>query len=627
MKRYLAIVLSVLLLMTSAPMVSASGGYNDDEFNWGEYACTHSTTKSVAAVESTCTTPGCGAYERCVACGLVVAGSDARLPLADHTYDNACDADCNVCGEVRETAHNYQDTEIVPDCENSGYIIHTCTVCGDSYVDNRVDALGHDYKLTEDVAPTCVDNGKKVYVCAACGDSYTVVIPATGRHTYAYMCDEVCDVCGYVRNDAHVYTHMGTIEPTCGEDGSEGYKCWECGKCEYVIIPATGKHTYSGACDAECNVCGQIRESVETHQYVLTEEVAVTCTIDGKKVYTCTNCGDSYTDIDAAPGHEYDIVVTAPDCENGGYTTHTCLICGYSCVDNRVPALGHTAGAAADCENAQTCVVCGKELASALGHKYDNACDAACNVCGEQREITHSYDAVVTAPDCENGGYTTHTCSVCGDSYVSDAVSAIGHDYVPLSAEPPTCTEDGFERFYCVNCGDSYTVAIQAEGHKYDAVVTAPDCENGGYTTHTCSVCGDSYVSDRTEALGHSSVVVEGYAATCEEDGLTDGEQCSVCGKILVAQVAIPASGHSYDDDLDTDCNTCGAVREVVIPGDANGDGKVNNKDLALLQQYLSDWDVAIDIPVADVNDDGKVNNKDLALLQQYLADWDVVLK
>ena len=45
------------------------------------------------------------------------------------------------------------------------------------------------------------------------------------------------------------------------------------------------------------------------------------------------------------------------------------------------------------------------------------------------------------------------------------------------------------------------------------------------------------------------------------------------------------------------------------------------------MQQYLSDWDVTVDTAVADVNDDGKVNNKDLALLQQYLSDWDVELK
>ena len=65
----------------------------------------------------------------------------------------------------------------------------------------------------------------------------------------------------------------------------------------------------------------------------------------------------------------------------------------------------------------------------------------------------------------------------------------------------------------------------------------------------------------------------------------------------------------------------------TVLLGDLDGNGKVNNKDLALLQQYLSDWDVTVDTTVADVNDDGKVNNKDLALLQQYLSDWDVELK
>lgn len=64
-----------------------------------------------------------------------------------------------------------------------------------------------------------------------------------------------------------------------------------------------------------------------------------------------------------------------------------------------------------------------------------------------------------------------------------------------------------------------------------------------------------------------------------------------------------------------------------VMYGDVNGDGKVNNKDLAALQQYLADWDVEMDMDAADVTHDGKVNNKDLALMQQYLADWDVTLE
>jgi len=60
------------------------------------------------------------------------------------------------------------------------------------------------------------------------------------------------------------------------------------------------------------------------------------------------------------------------------------------------------------------------------------------------------------------------------------------------------------------------------------------------------------------------------------------------------------------------------------IPGDINGDGSVNNKDLTRLFQYLSDWDVEVVEAALDVNGDGSVNNKDLTRLFQYLSDWDV---
>ena len=43
---------------------------------------------------------------------------------------------------------------------------------------------------------------------------------------------------------------------------------------------------------------------------------------------------------------------------------------------------------------------------------------------------THSYRAVVTDPTCTTGGYTTHTCAVCGDSYVTDHTEPLGHSWV-----------------------------------------------------------------------------------------------------------------------------------------------------------------------------------------------------
>ncbi len=54
-----------------------------------------------------------------------------------------------------------------------------------------------------------------------------------------------------------------------------------------------------------------------------------------------------------------------------------------------------------------------------------------------ERLHTHSYEATVTAPTCEAGGYTTYTCP-CGDSYVAEEVAALGHRY---------------EKGVCGNCG------------------------------------------------------------------------------------------------------------------------------------------------------------------------------
>ena len=66
---------------------------------------------------------------------------------------------------------------------------------------------------------------------------------------------------------------------------------------------------------------------------------------------------------------------------------------------------------------------------------------------------------------------------------------------------------------------------------------------------------------------------------------------------------------------------------ENVLPGDIDGNGKVNLQDSALLRRYLAGWDVTIDENAADVDGNGKVNLQDSALLRRYLAGWDVTLK
>ena len=63
------------------------------------------------------------------------------------------------------------------------------------------------------------------------------------------------------------------------------------------------------------------------------------------------------------------------------------------------------------------------------------------------------------------------------------------------------------------------------------------------------------------------------------------------------------------------------------LPGDPNGDGEVNGKDVTRLARYLAGYAVELNAWNADVNWDGVVNGKDLTRLARFLADFDVVLE
>ena len=60
------------------------------------------------------------------------------------------------------------------------------------------------------------------------------------------------------------------------------------------------------------------------------------------------------------------------------------------------------------------------------------------------------------------------------------------------------------------------------------------------------------------------------------------------------------------------------------IPGDVNGDGVVNGKDVTLIRRYNAGADVEINLAAADVNDDGTINGKDVTVIRRYNAGYDI---
>ena len=136
---------------------------------------------------------------------------------------------------------------VPPTCSEQGYTEYKCSQCGETKKEDYVEAIGHSYKMTTK-PPTCTEMGETVYTCEVCGFEYK----EEGEYP-----------------SGHSYTATVVKSPSCTEDGQRNYHCDKCGYEYTASIPATG------------------------HDYSITDEQNE----DGstKRVYTCANCGDTYT--------------------------------------------------------------------------------------------------------------------------------------------------------------------------------------------------------------------------------------------------------------------------------------------------------------------------------------------
>ena len=504
------------------------------------------------------------------------------------------------------SAHKYDAVVTAPNCVDKGYTTHNC-VCGDSYVDTYVDALGHtagETKVENEKSATCTADGSydNVVYCTVCTveiSRLTVVVPATG-HT------EVVDK---------------AIAPTCIATGlTEGKHCSVCNE----VLVAQEEVAALGHTAGETKV---------------ENEKAATCTADGSydNVVYCTVCTAEVSRVNVvvpATGHtEVVDKAVAATCTKTGLTEGKhCSVCDEVLVaQEEVAALGHSAGetkvennVAPDCTNAGSydnvvyCTVCTAEISrvtvvvSATGHTevIDAAvaptCTATgltegkhCSVCGEvlaKQEVVpatnHNYTSeVVTPASCESAGLKVYTCQNDNSHTYSEVLPATGHtdngkghcsvcgkniceNHVEATevGYAATCTTDGrTDRIYCDICGVTIKASevIPAKGHSYKATVTAPTCTAEGYTTYTCSVCDDTYVDDKVASLGHIEVVDAAVAATCTTAGKTEGKHCSVCNVVLVAQEVVGALGHTtgetkVENEKAATCTADGSYDNVV---------------------------------------------------------------
>ena len=223
-----------------------------------------------------------------------------------------------------------------------------------------------------------------------------------------------------------------------------------------------------------------------------------TCTSEGTKTKTCTQCGATVTETIAKTSHKYVATVVAPTCTTNGYTLHKCSVCGTSYKDNTTKATGHSYG---------NSVVTKQPTCTSVGTAIKTCTKCNATVTETIPKTSHKYTDTVVAPTCTADGYTLHKCSVCGTSYKDSITKATGHSY-----------------------GNS-------------VVTKQPTCTSEGTAIKTCTKC-NATVTEKLPAKGHTAVTDKGYPATCTTAGKTDGSHCSVCNTVIKAQTVINATGH-----------------------------------------------------------------------------------
>lgn len=353
----------------------------------------------------------------------------------NHTYDNSCDVDCNICGSKRTAEHIFDKGKITKEatCTEAGEKLLTCTVCkatkteatqkAEHTYDNSCDTkcnvcdaertIKHSWdkgKVTKEA--NCTQKGEKLFTCKVCKETKTESVKKTS-HSYDNDCDPSCNSCGTERKVEHSYAKTWSVDETthwyacsiCGEkkdagehvfatewtviDVGHGYACTVCG-----AIPGVQPHEFDNACDEDCNICG--------HQREITHDYSKKWSYDADGHWqVCTVCGD-----------ELEMIPHTPGAEATETSDQICTDCGFIIT----PAGNHEHSMAGDW------------LSDETSHWYLCACGVYVDA------VNHTWDAGMI--DLEKMQILYH-CTACG--YLRT------EEYIPPTTPPETQPSESTE--------------------------------------------------------------------------------------------------------------------------------------------------------------------------------------
>lgn len=388
-------------------------------------------------VSATCTTPGAAVY-RCDIC---------------KTYKTEAT-------EINPDGHNYvtnTETYVAPTCQTDGYREATCSYCNDhqEYELSSEDYGFHDMVVDKEEYPTCTAAGCYIAHCQTEGCDYSVndTYDPNGHYNYYLTCGQSgeCLECGETFTKEH---NLVWNPATC----TEAAFCWDCNSsvgeplghdfvdgvctvCEEADPNYSAcEHSYFYACDAHCQVCGELTNANAAHSIVHSDAVAGTdCqTWDGTVEYWyCSDCGACWLDK--------------------ALTQQT----------NRM------------------------NLVTTGAHSYFYACDKICQVCYEltNEDAAHTIVAVDAkdATCTENGNIAYWYCSDCGYAWADEALTQQTNQMSIVTPATGHADKDG--NFKCDSCSTAM-LPEDGEALTIPQAIAIAQIAGSSYTTQKYYITG-----------------------------------------------------------------------------------------------------------------------------------------
>lgn len=295
-------------------------------------------------------------------------------------------ADTTFTAKLTTTPHNPQTLEsniVDATCDKDGSktVTTSCSVCGYVISENNVviPATGHKWGEWKHDDSTAKAESKHTRTCendathtdsAAC--NFTSQVTQNQTADQPEITTYTCKDCGY--------SYTEETKPALGHTHNYGAPVADYTSGEAFV---EGKdYTHTATCTGE-GTCSQPTKTDKCTFDNGVETKAATCTEDGVKTFTCTECGGTYTVAIPATGHAW------------GQWSHD------------------AATAEADATHTRVC-------ANDASHKETKACDFTAKVTQE-----------ATLDQAE---ITTYTCKDCGYSYTKETAPALAGVTVTVNA-------------------------------------------------------------------------------------------------------------------------------------------------------------------------------------------------